>query len=248
MSENEENVNEEQTPEEAAEEAAPEAAAPEEAPAEETPAEEAAAEEAPAEEAAAEEPAAEEAASEEPPAEEPAAEEPAAEEPAAAAAPASDEEPEAPLSPKERRRQARSTHTGEARPPRTIEERAQERAETRSRKAAHRRAYRQKQREKRAGQPRSEAPAVAAEPSVGGRLKTRQGIVVSDKADKTITVRIDSARPHRKYKKIVRSGSTLHAHDEQNEAHIGDTVRLVESRPLSRTKRWRLVEVLERAR
>ena len=221
MSENEENVNEEQTPEEAAEEAAPDAAAPEETPA---------AEEAPAEE---------------PPAEE----EPAAEEAsAAAAAPASDEEPEAPLSPKERRRQARSAHTGEARPPRTIEERAQERAERRSRKAAHRRAYRQKQREKRAGQPRAETPDVAPETSASGRLKTRQGIVVSDKADKTITVRIDSARPHRKYKKIVRSGSTLHAHDEQNEAHIGDTVRLVESRPLSRTKRWRLVEVLERAR
>ena len=76
----------------------------------------------------------------------------------------------------------------------------------------------------------------------------RQGIVVSDRADKTITVRIDVASPHRKYKKIVRTSSTLHAHDEHNEANIGDTVRLVESRPLSRTKRWRLVEVLERAR
>jgi small subunit ribosomal protein S17 len=237
MSENEENVNEEQTPEEAAEEAAPEAAAPEEP----------TAEEAPAEEATSEEPAAEEPAAEEPAAEEPAAEEPAAAAPAAAAtAPAA--EPEAPLSPKERRRQARSAHTGEARPARTIEERARERAETRSRKAAHRRAYRQKQREKRAGLPRAETPDVVAEANASGRLKTRQGIVVSDKADKTITVRIDSARPHRKYKKIVRSGSTLHAHDEQNEAHIGDTVRLVESRPLSRTKRWRLVEVLERAR
>jgi small subunit ribosomal protein S17 len=256
MSENEENVNEEQTPEEAAEEAAPEAAAPEESPAEEAPADDAASEEAASEEEpAAEEPAAEEPAEEEPAADEPAADEPAAEEPAeeapaaaAAPAPASDEEPEVPLSPKERRRRGRSTHTGEARPARTIEERAQERAETRSRKAAHRRAYRQKQREKRAGLPRAETPDVVAEASASGRLKTRQGIVVSDKADKTITVRIDSARPHRKYKKIVRSGSTLHAHDEQNEAHIGDTVRLVESRPLSRTKRWRLVEVLERAR
>jgi small subunit ribosomal protein S17 len=256
MSENEKNVNEEQTPEEGAEEAAPEAAAPEESPAEEAPADDAASEEAASEEEpAAEEPAAEEPAEEEPAADEPAADEPAAEEPAeeapaaaAAPAPASDEEPEVPLSPKERRRRGRSTHTGEARPARTIEERAQERAETRSRKAAHRRAYRQKQREKRAGLPRAETPDVVAEASASGRLKTRQGIVVSDKADKTITVRIDSARPHRKYKKIVRSGSTLHAHDEQNEAHIGDTVRLVESRPLSRTKRWRLVEVLERAR
>jgi len=76
----------------------------------------------------------------------------------------------------------------------------------------------------------------------------RQGVVVSDRADKTITVRIDTARGHRRYKKIVRSSATLHAHDENNDAHTGDTVRLVESRPLSRTKRWRLVEVLERAK
>ncbi len=76
----------------------------------------------------------------------------------------------------------------------------------------------------------------------------RQGIVVSDKADKTITVRIDVTRSHRVYKKIVRSSSTLHVHDERNEAHAGDTVRVVESRPISRSKRWRLVEILERAR
>ena len=76
----------------------------------------------------------------------------------------------------------------------------------------------------------------------------RQGIVVSDKADKTIIVRVDTARQHRMYKKIVRSSSTVSAHDENNDAHAGDMVRVVESRPLSRTKRWRLVEVLERAR
>ncbi|MEI2701317.1 MAG: 30S ribosomal protein S17 [Baekduia sp.] len=74
------------------------------------------------------------------------------------------------------------------------------------------------------------------------------GIVVSDRADKTITVRIDTARRHRKYQKIVRSSSTLHAHDEANDAHIGDRVKLIESRPLSATKRWRLTEVLERAK
>jgi small subunit ribosomal protein S17 len=71
---------------------------------------------------------------------------------------------------------------------------------------------------------------------------------VSDKADKTITVRIDSARQHRVYGKIVRTSTKIHAHDEANEAHPGDTVRLVESRPLSRSKRWRLVEIMERAR
>jgi small subunit ribosomal protein S17 len=76
----------------------------------------------------------------------------------------------------------------------------------------------------------------------------RQGVVVSDKADKTISVKIDITRRHRTYKKIVRHSTTLHAHDERNDAHTGDTVRVVESRPLSRTKRWRLVEVVERAR
>ncbi|MHB1807892.1 MAG: 30S ribosomal protein S17 [Solirubrobacteraceae bacterium] len=81
-----------------------------------------------------------------------------------------------------------------------------------------------------------------------GAPKERQGVVVSSKADKTITVRIDVARQHRRYEKIVRSSNTLHAHDEGNEANEGDVVRVVESRPLSRTKRWRLLDVLERAR
>ena len=67
-------------------------------------------------------------------------------------------------------------------------------------------------------------------------------------ADKTITVRVDSARRHRRYEKIVRSSSTLHVHDERNEAHAGDTVTVIECRPMSRLKRWRLVEVLERAK
>ncbi|MDQ6916060.1 MAG: 30S ribosomal protein S17 [Actinomycetota bacterium] len=81
-----------------------------------------------------------------------------------------------------------------------------------------------------------------------GRPKVRQGVVTSDRPDKTITVRVDVTRRHRRYEKTIRSSSTLHAHDERNEAHVGDTVRVVESRPRSRTKRWRLVEVLERAR
>jgi small subunit ribosomal protein S17 len=73
-------------------------------------------------------------------------------------------------------------------------------------------------------------------------------VVVSDKADKTITVRIDVARRHRRYKKIVRTSNTLHAHDETNDANLGDTVIVRESRPLSRSKRWRLVQVVERAK
>ena len=87
-----------------------------------------------------------------------------------------------------------------------------------------------------------------AERAAAPNVKVRQGIVVSDKADKTIIVRIDTARQHRMYKKIVRTSATLHAHDENNDAHTGDMVRVVESRPLSRTKRWRLSEVPESAR
>ena len=78
--------------------------------------------------------------------------------------------------------------------------------------------------------------------------KERQGIVVSNKGDKSITVRIDIARRHPTYEKIVRRSRTLHAHDERNEAGEGDVVRVVETRPLSKTKRWRLVDVVEKAR
>ena len=80
------------------------------------------------------------------------------------------------------------------------------------------------------------------------RFNGRVGIVVSDKPDKTIIVRIDITRRHPTYEKIVRRSRTLHAHDERNEAGEGDTVRVVETRPLSRSKRWRLVEVIEKAR
>jgi small subunit ribosomal protein S17 len=78
--------------------------------------------------------------------------------------------------------------------------------------------------------------------------KERRGIVVSSKPDKTITVRVDSAKPHPKYLKIVRRSVKLHVHDERNEANVGDTVRVVETRPLSKLKRWRLTEILERAK
>jgi len=151
--------------------------------------------------------------------------------------------------PKQRRRRARSTHSGEARPPRSPQERAAERGEARRKKAIVRRNWRQRQRERRRAR-ESAGPATTAPVAEGGggRPRVRQGLVVSDKAQKTITVRIDVTRRHRTYKKIVRSSSTLHVHDERDEAHEGDTVRVVESRPLSRSKRWRLVEVLERAR
>ena len=205
-------------------------------------------EEAPPEQPAAEDAPSEEAAAEEAPAEEAPAEEPAAEEAAPAAAAAEPAEPEEKLHPKEQRKRARSQHTGETRPQRSAEERATARADRRARLAASRRSYRTKQREKRAASPRETTPPLEGKEHGPGAPRVRQGVVVSAKPDKTITVRIDIARRHRTYKKIVRSSSTLHAHDERNEAHEGDTVRVVETRPISRTKRWRLVEILERAR
>ena len=94
----------------------------------------------------------------------------------------------------------------------------------------------------------SEDQSATATATERGRRKVRTGVVVSDKMDKTVLVRIDRTVTHPLYRKTVRRSSKLAAHDEQNEAHVGDTVRVIESRPLSRTKRWRLVEVLERAR
>ncbi len=134
-----------------------------------------------------------------------------------------------------------------ARGPRGIEERTAERLEKRRKNAAERRRWRAGRREKRRAEGPREGTPPAARTGTGGP-RERQGVVVSDKADKTISVRIDIARQHRTYGKIVRTTSTLHAHDERNEASAGDTVRVLESRPLSRTKRWRLVEILERAR
>jgi small subunit ribosomal protein S17 len=81
-----------------------------------------------------------------------------------------------------------------------------------------------------------------------GRRKTAIGYVVSDKMDKTIVVELESRVQHPKYGKIIRTTKKVKAHDEQGTAGIGDRVSLMETRPLSATKRWRLVEVLERAK
>jgi small subunit ribosomal protein S17 len=179
---------------------------------------------APAEEAAAPETAA--------PAEEPA--------PAAPAAPATPAAPgPSPSTPKERKVAARERR-GKRRPATP-----EERAELRRQKAAARTRRRASEKAKR-GDARGEGTPPAEHGT--GAPKTRLGKVISDKADKTITVKIDVARRHRRYQKIVRSSTTLHAHDERNDAHEGDLVRVVEARPTSRLKRWRLVEVLERAK
>jgi len=81
-----------------------------------------------------------------------------------------------------------------------------------------------------------------------GRRKERRGVVVSNAMDKTIVVRVDTAAPHPRYKKVVRRSRKFHAHDEGNVAKPGDFVRIVETRPLSAAKRWRLAEVLEEAK
>src|SRR6476646_4514115 len=81
-----------------------------------------------------------------------------------------------------------------------------------------------------------------------GRRQERRGIVVSDKADKTIIVKVDVIKSHPKYKKVIRSTVKFHAHDEANTAGVGDTVRIVETRPLSKLKHWRLAEIVEKAK
>ena len=221
----------------------------EETPAEETPAEEPVAEEAPAEETPAEEPVAEEAPAEEPAAEEatPEAEaEPDAAEPDAAEPDAAEPDPLDELPWKERRRVLKSRESSEAGPQLTGEERDARRIEDRARLA--------KQRRKRRADAKAEAPKGSGvgtsvpEKTRTGKPKERQGLVTSDKSDKTITVQIDSARRHPVYEKIVRQRHKIHVHDPQNEAQTGDLVRVIETRKLSKTKHWRLIEVIEKAR
>jgi small subunit ribosomal protein S17 len=130
------------------------------------------------------------------------------------------------------------------------EQREEERQARRAATAKQRRAYRAKLKERRAAT-RTERPTAEPDRAVEhgpGRPRVRQGVVTSAKGDKTITVKIDVVRRHRRYHKIMRSTLKLYAHDEANNANEGDTVRVVECRPMSRSKRWRLTEVLERAK
>jgi small subunit ribosomal protein S17 len=199
--------------------------------------------EAPVEEPAAEEPAAEEpeAAAEAPepaeesePAEEPAAEEPAAEEPEPAA-----EEPEP------------AAEEPAAEEPAAEEPVPAPQSEPKKKgKRLPRRLRPQKTR------PRRPAPSGTRKPIVRepkpeharGRRQERRGVVVSSAMDKTIVVKVDVIGSHQRYKKVIRRSVKFHAHDEQNAAKVGDVVRIVETRPLSATKRWRLAEVVEAAK
>ena len=162
-------------------------------------------------------------------------------------APAGESAPK--LSGKEER--ARRDHLAASqRPSRTPQERDAERREKRAKKAVARSRRREQEKAKRVAA-RGDSPARTGTPPAPPKNTTpqvRTGTVVSAKPDKTITVRIDIARRHRKYEKIVRSTTRLHAHDETNDAGEGDIVRVSESRPVSRNKRWKLEEVLERAK
>ena len=162
-------------------------------------------------------------AAEEPAAEAPAEEAPVAEEPGAAEAPAA--EAPAPAPP------------------------AQEPARKRSRKHVPRSARRTRTKLQRE-RPKTRKPIVRLEKPEHerGRRQERRGVVVSDAMDKTIVVKVESVRAHQRYKKVIRRSVKFHAHDEQNQAHVGDRVRIVETKPLSKTKRWRLAEILEVAK
>ncbi|MFI6344611.1 30S ribosomal protein S17 [Streptomyces sp. NPDC050560] len=89
---------------------------------------------------------------------------------------------------------------------------------------------------------------VTEENTARGFRKTREGLVVSDKMDKTVVVAVEDRVKHALYGKVIRRTSKLKAHDEQNAAGVGDRVLLMETRPLSATKRWRIVEILEKAK
>lgn len=156
-------------------------------------------------------------------------------------------EPEADAAtPKMERKLKRSQQVKPAGDQRSSEQRAEARREHRAKKAAARKRSRQRLREKKKQTGRAVAQRPAREAAEAIR-KYRQGVVVSSKNEKTITVLTETRLPHPQYKKIVRRSKKIWVHDEGNDANQGDTVRVVECRPLSRHKHWRLVEVVERA-
>jgi small subunit ribosomal protein S17 len=171
-----------------------------------------------------------------------------AETPAAAAAPAAEEAPAAAEPKPKRTRAAAKPKAAKAAPapatpaeedegpsaraPRGVKPKKKEVAPKRAKTKTERGAY----------------VRTPAGPSDQGQRKERRGVVVSDAGDKTITIRVDVMMAHPKYKKIMRRSVKLRAHDAQNQAKVGDIVRVQETRPLSKTKRWRLLEIVEVAR
>jgi len=187
------------------------------------------------------EPAAEEAAAEAEQEPEPVAEaEPAAE---AAPEPASEPEAEAPAESEAEAGTAETTEAGA--------EEAGPAVPPKKRKRLPRALRHKHSKQKPAREPSGKRKPIVRTPKVEtepGRRQERRGVVISDKGDKSIVVRVETIRAHAKYKKVVRRSSRLHAHDEQNAAAVGDVVRVVETRPLSKTKRWRLAEIVEKAK
>ena len=164
---------------------------------------------------------AEEAVAEEVTPEAPAAEE-VEEAPAAEEAPAVEEEPAAPAAVSEKKKKGKRLPRAQRR----------QRAKPQRERPAERKPI------TRIPKPESER----------GRRQERRGIVVSSAMDKTIVVKVDTIKSHPRYKKVVRRSVKFHAHDEQNAANVGDVVRIVETRPVSKSKRWRLIEVVEAAK
>jgi small subunit ribosomal protein S17 len=227
-------ADEEKTDETQAEETAEEQVTEAEAPAEEPTAEA----ETPAEEAEpAEEPAPEPPAEEAPPAEEPAEEAPADETPAeepAEEAPAAEAEGEAPA--------AEVEEAGEP----AAAEAAGPKAKPKRKPRGERRQRSKRKRER--PETRKAITRLPKPEHTRGRRQERRGVVVSSAMDKTIVVKVETVKAHARYKKVIRRSRKFHAHDEQNAAKVGDVVRIVETRPLSAMKNWRLVEVLGEAK
>ena len=173
-----------------------------------------------------------------PPVDESAGETPAAEEETSPEAPTAEPAPEGPA---EAAEEATPAETEEAAPPPA--------AEKKKRKRLPRAQRRQRTKPKR-GRPAERRPLtrLPKPESERGQRQERRGVVVSSAMDKTIVVKVDTIKAHSKYKKVVRRSVKFHAHDPQNQANVGDVVRIEETRPLSKTKNWRLVEIVEAAR
>jgi small subunit ribosomal protein S17 len=165
---------------------------------------------------------------------------PAAEEAAAPEAEVTEEAPadEAPVAEEAPAEEAEAEATPE---PAAAEKKKRKRL-PRSQRHTHSKAKRERSAERK---PITRTPKPQSE---RGRRQERRGVVVSNAMDKTIVVKVDTIKAHPRYKKVVRHSVKFHAHDEQNSANVGDVVRIVETRPLSKSKHWKLVQIVEAAK
>jgi ribosomal protein uS17 len=173
--------------------------------------------------------------------EEPLAEKPETEEPVVEEAPSEEPEPAAAEAEAE-------APAAEVKEPAAEAEEPPAAPAKKKRKRLPRPERRQRPKPVRASEGRKSLSRLPKPEHVRGARQERRGVVVSNAMDKTIVVRVETLKAHRRYKKIIRRSTKFHAHDERNEANVGDLVRIVETRPLSKTKRWRLAEVVEAAK